>query len=63
METITNLSLSRFVIKVFLVGLSRVLKVDLFLFWFGRSFPMKKDKKPRLCTSPILLRLGEGRFA
>ena len=56
---------------MFLVGLSPVLKVDLFWFWFGRKIFDKRGKKkiphsifqldtPSLGRRPV--RLGEGRF-
>ena len=61
---------------MFLVGLSSVLKVDLFWFWFGRKISGKKGggggggEIPYLCflldtPSPRRrsARLGEGRFA
>ena len=54
-----------------LVGLSSVLKVDLFWLWFGRKMSKKKKGKiPHLCfmldtSSPRQrsARLGKGQFA
>ena len=63
-----------FIINVFWVGLSSVLKVDLFCLWFGRKiFDKKGEKIPHLCFYTPLLRqrsarlgkdfhLGEGRL-
>ena len=47
--------------KGILVGLSSVLKVHLFWFWFGRKiFGEKGEKYPFPVFSPTPLHLGEG---
>ena len=48
------------------VGLSLVLKVHLFWFWFGRKISGKKEEKKKIpihvfCSTPLCL--GEGLFA